>query len=298
MTATDLEPLDDGVSRRVSRSPPARARSSASRRPVRGRCRRSSPTHEAAEAFEDTVRYWRGWLHHSIYRGRWREMVNRSALTLKLLTYRPNGRDRRRADHEPSRAARRRAQLGLPLHLDPRRRLLALRAPAARVHRGGRGVHALAHRPLPRVGRRRRRAAPDHVRRRRPGRPRGGDARPLRGLLRIGARADRKRRRRAAPARHLRRADRLGLPLQQVRRADLLRRLDGPREGARVAVRELGPGRRGHLGDARRPPALHVLAAHVVGGDRARDPDGPPARPPRRPRRVARRPATRSPRRS
>ncbi|HYX84257.1 MAG TPA: glycoside hydrolase family 15 protein [Gaiellales bacterium] len=46
---------------------------------------------EAAEAFTDTVRYWRGWLSHSNYRGRWREMVNRSALTLKLLTYRPTG---------------------------------------------------------------------------------------------------------------------------------------------------------------------------------------------------------------
>ena len=134
----------------------------------------------------------------------------------------PDGCDRRRADHEPPGAARRRAQLGLPLHLDPRRRVLALRAPSARVHRGGRGVHALAHRPVPRVGRPRRRAAPDHVRHRRPRRPRGDDARPLRGLPRIGARPDRERRRRPAPARHLRRADRLGLPVQQVRRADLL----------------------------------------------------------------------------
>jgi len=46
---------------------------------------------EAAEAFNRTVRYWRGWLARSTYRGRWREMVNRSALTLKLLTYRPTG---------------------------------------------------------------------------------------------------------------------------------------------------------------------------------------------------------------
>src|SRR5579871_6460092 len=45
----------------------------------------------AAEAFNRTVRFWRGWLSHSVYRGRWREMVNRSALTLKLLTYRPTG---------------------------------------------------------------------------------------------------------------------------------------------------------------------------------------------------------------
>jgi GH15 family glucan-1,4-alpha-glucosidase len=46
---------------------------------------------EAAELFHRTVRYWRGWLSRSRYRGRWREMVHRSALTLKLLTYRPTG---------------------------------------------------------------------------------------------------------------------------------------------------------------------------------------------------------------
>jgi len=46
---------------------------------------------EAGALFERTVRYWRGWLRHSGYRGRWREMVHRSALTLKLLTYRPTG---------------------------------------------------------------------------------------------------------------------------------------------------------------------------------------------------------------
>ncbi|MDX6591512.1 MAG: hypothetical protein QOJ13_708 [Gaiellales bacterium] len=46
---------------------------------------------EAAEGFNRTVRYWRGWLAHSTYRGRWREMVHRSALTLKLLSYRPTG---------------------------------------------------------------------------------------------------------------------------------------------------------------------------------------------------------------
>jgi GH15 family glucan-1,4-alpha-glucosidase len=40
---------------------------------------------------ESTVAFWRGWLGRSRYRGRWREMVNRSALTLKLLTYAPSG---------------------------------------------------------------------------------------------------------------------------------------------------------------------------------------------------------------
>ncbi|WP_181805277.1 glycoside hydrolase family 15 protein [Streptomyces shenzhenensis] len=46
---------------------------------------------EAELQFEATVCYWRRWLHQSRYRGRWREMVHRSALTLKLLTYAPTG---------------------------------------------------------------------------------------------------------------------------------------------------------------------------------------------------------------
>ncbi|MER6535825.1 glycoside hydrolase family 15 protein [Streptomyces sp. 900105755] len=46
---------------------------------------------EAEQQFEATVCYWRRWLHQSRYRGRWREMVHRSALTLKLLTYAPTG---------------------------------------------------------------------------------------------------------------------------------------------------------------------------------------------------------------
>jgi GH15 family glucan-1,4-alpha-glucosidase len=41
--------------------------------------------------FEETARFWRGWLAGSTYRGRWREMVDRSAITLKLLTYAPTG---------------------------------------------------------------------------------------------------------------------------------------------------------------------------------------------------------------
>ncbi|GHG92498.1 glycoside hydrolase family 15 protein [Streptomyces rubradiris] len=46
---------------------------------------------EAEHEFNATVAYWRRWLHQSRYRGRWREMVHRSALTLKLLTYAPTG---------------------------------------------------------------------------------------------------------------------------------------------------------------------------------------------------------------
>ncbi|MGX1564070.1 glycoside hydrolase family 15 protein [Streptomyces sp. NPDC055506] len=46
---------------------------------------------EAEEQLSATVAYWRAWLASSRYRGRWREMVHRSALTLKLLTYAPTG---------------------------------------------------------------------------------------------------------------------------------------------------------------------------------------------------------------
>jgi len=46
---------------------------------------------ETREAYERTIDYWRRWLAQSRYRGRWREMVHRSALTLKLLTYQPTG---------------------------------------------------------------------------------------------------------------------------------------------------------------------------------------------------------------
>ena len=40
---------------------------------------------------DDTASFWRSWLHHSTYTGRWREMVARSAMTLKLMTYAPTG---------------------------------------------------------------------------------------------------------------------------------------------------------------------------------------------------------------
>jgi len=44
-----------------------------------------------SESFKDTLNFWRRWIGRSTYRGRWREMVNRSALVLKLLTSSPFG---------------------------------------------------------------------------------------------------------------------------------------------------------------------------------------------------------------
>ena len=41
--------------------------------------------------FRQTINYWRTWLTKCTYKGRWREMVYRSAITLKLMTFKPTG---------------------------------------------------------------------------------------------------------------------------------------------------------------------------------------------------------------
>jgi GH15 family glucan-1,4-alpha-glucosidase len=46
---------------------------------------------EAEERFRETVMYWQRWLSHCTYHGRWREVVQRSAPALKLMTYEPTG---------------------------------------------------------------------------------------------------------------------------------------------------------------------------------------------------------------
>jgi GH15 family glucan-1,4-alpha-glucosidase len=52
---------------------------------------REVPPGEIERLAEDTARFWRGWLGRSTYTGRWREIVARSAMTLKLLSYAPTG---------------------------------------------------------------------------------------------------------------------------------------------------------------------------------------------------------------
>ena len=44
------------------------------------------------QEFRNTLRFWQSWIGGSHYHGRWREMVKRSCLTLKLLTFAPTGR--------------------------------------------------------------------------------------------------------------------------------------------------------------------------------------------------------------
>jgi GH15 family glucan-1,4-alpha-glucosidase len=55
----------------------------------------SEPPHLSRALYQkllqDTKDYWRTWLSQCRYQGRWREMVQRSALALKLLTYAPTG---------------------------------------------------------------------------------------------------------------------------------------------------------------------------------------------------------------
>ena len=43
------------------------------------------------ELLTQTLEFWRRWLSKCRYHGRWREMVHRSALVLKLLTFAPTG---------------------------------------------------------------------------------------------------------------------------------------------------------------------------------------------------------------
>jgi GH15 family glucan-1,4-alpha-glucosidase len=51
------------------------------------------PTSEEqiTEGLWDAVNFWQDWVRTSNYRGRWPDMVRRSAITLKLLTYAPTG---------------------------------------------------------------------------------------------------------------------------------------------------------------------------------------------------------------
>jgi GH15 family glucan-1,4-alpha-glucosidase len=52
---------------------------------------RTMAADELQSLFIETARFWLQWLARSTYRGRWREMIGRSAITLKLMTYAPTG---------------------------------------------------------------------------------------------------------------------------------------------------------------------------------------------------------------
>ncbi|MGE5570746.1 MAG: glycoside hydrolase family 15 protein [Rhodospirillales bacterium] len=54
-------------------------------------CGLTMPHQEGAADFVRTINYWRNWISKCTYTGRWREVVHRAALVLKLLTYSPSG---------------------------------------------------------------------------------------------------------------------------------------------------------------------------------------------------------------
>ena len=165
---------------------------------------RRVPPEELQRLTDDTARFWKGWLHRSTYRGRWREMVTRSAMTLKLMTYAPTG--------APVAAP----TTGLPEQIGGERnwdyRYTWIRDGSFSIYAllglgfvdEAASLRALAPGPWYRLRGRRCQPLEDHVPRRRRVGPHRGDTRPFRGLARFAPGADRQRCRRPAAARHLR----------------------------------------------------------------------------------------------
>ena len=99
------------------------------------------------------------------------------------------------------------------------------------------------------------------------------DARPPDRLRGRQAGADRQRRLQPGPARRLGRGARLDLPAHPLARPAAGAALADHRQAGRDGARELARPRPRHLGGARRPQALHLVEADVLGG---RGPRRPP----------------------
>ena len=174
-----------------------------------------------------------------------------------------DGRDGRRAHHLAPRDAGRRAQLGLPLHVDPGHDVHAAGAPHAAARLGSGRVHAV------RRGRRadRGRIPADHVRDRRSSRPHRDHARRTVRLRRREARAGRQRRVEPAPERRVRCRARLDPAAHPAERAAAATAVADRSAAGRVRAEGLAAARPRHLGGARRAAALRLVQADVLGRD-------------------------------
>ena len=241
----------DGV-RQCHRLPPARRSSFGLHRSTL----EQQPAHvwsqdELHARLEATVAGWQSWSElHQNYAGPWAELVHHSGRVLQALTYQPSGAIVAAATTSLPEGHRRRAQLGLPLHLGAGRVVHDGRVVGRRLPRRGERFLRLPRDGGGRVARQRRPAA-DHVRGRRRARPVRADVAASDGVEEQRPGARRQRRLEPAASRCLRRAARRRTPAARPDRRHRRRhprvphRLRGRRDGS---LARAGPG---HLGGAR-----------------------------------------------
>ena len=213
--------------------------------------------------------FWRAWLAQSTYTGRWREMLERSAITLKLMTYAPTGGlvaapTRGCPSRSAASATGTTATPGSATPRSPCTRCSAWGSPRRRAQFGAGCATGSASAPA-------RAGGPLNIMYRVDGTSdlQGGDPRALVGLPRFAPGADRQRRRRASCS-STSTARRWTASTSPTRTASRSGTAGWTATGQLLdwLAEQLGPARRGHLGDPRRPQGLHLRPAHVLGGVR------------------------------
>ena len=228
---------------------------------------RAEDVDEADSRIAATTRFWRAWLGRArIPDHRFRDPIQRSALTIKGLTYMPTGATvaalttslpetpggERNWDYrytwirDTTFTLQALHMLNLDWEADEFMQFVA------DVEATEDGV------------------APDHVRHRRPPRPDRVHARRSHRLRRGQPGADRQRRLRPAAERRLRRRARLDPAPHPSQRAPASTPLADRADAGRVRHEGLARARPGDLGGARQAAALRVLQAHVLGRARPR----------------------------
>ena len=136
-STTDLNLGIEGP--RVTAPPPDQGGRGARSARCRGASTRRRTTYEEAyERLVWTAHHWQHWLDRGDFPDHpWRADLQRSRADAQGPDLRADRRDRRRRDDVAARDARRRAQLGLPLLLDPRLDVRALGPLHARLRLGG-----------------------------------------------------------------------------------------------------------------------------------------------------------------